>query len=98
VVPTCRLGKSRFDTDKAATGLRPSPLKATVCGLPGASSATVRVPLRFSGTVGVNVTLTVQETPAATESPQVFVWAKSPLALMLLMVSGALPLLVRVTV
>lgn len=85
-------------TDKAATGPRPSPLKPTVWGLPGASSVIASVPLRFPGTVGVNVTLIVQETPAATESPQVFVWAKSPLALMLLMVSGALPLLVRVTV
>ena len=51
---------------------------------------------------GVNVKLMLQLPPAATDVPQVLLWAKSPLLVpvieMLLMVSAELPLLVRVTV
>ena len=49
--------------------------------------------------VGVKVTLTEQPLPGAKVAgsvPQVLVWAKSPLMLMLLMVSGAPLLLVIV--
>lgn len=76
----------------------PTPARVTTCGLSGASSLIVSAPFRVPPALGVNVTLIMQLAPTATESPRVFVWAKSPLALMLLMVSGALPLLVRVTV
>jgi len=48
--------------------------------------------------VGVKVTLMVQKFPAATETPQLLVWAKSPLAATPEMVSAALPVLDRVTV
>src|SRR5438094_714804 len=41
-------------------GVVPAPLKLAVCGLPAASSATLRVPLRAPAAVGVNVTLMVQ--------------------------------------
>jgi hypothetical protein len=48
--------------------------------------------------VGVNVTLMVQLAPAATELPQVLVWAKSPLAETLVRFSEALPVFESVTV
>jgi hypothetical protein len=58
----------------------------------------VRLPLA----VGVNLTLIVQFPPAATELPQLLLWAKSPafvpVIARLVMLNVALPLLVRVTV
>ena len=61
-------------------------------------TAAVRVPVA----VGLKVTLIVQLAPAATELPQVFVWAKSPALVpvteMPLIVSAALPVLLNVTV
>ena len=73
------------------------PVKLTVWGLPAASSATLNVPLRVPVAVGVKVTLIAQLAPAATELPQVFVCAKSPLAAMLVMFSVAVPVLLSVT-
>jgi hypothetical protein len=60
------------------TGTTPLPASDTVCGLLFALSVIVRVPVRLPVAVGVNVTLTVQFAPAATEVPHVFVCAKSP--------------------
>ena len=54
----------------------PMPLKLTVCVLPAVpllSSVMVSVPVRAPTAVGVNVTLMVQEAPAATLVPQVLV-------------------------
>ena len=52
--------------------------------------------------VGLKVTLIVQFPPAATELPQLLLWAKSPafvpVIARLVMLNVALPLLVRVTV
>ena len=81
-----------------ATGMLAAPLKLTVCGLPAALSATVSVPVRVPEVVGINVTLMVQLAPAATELPQLLVWAKSPLALMAVILRAALPELLSVTV
>src|SRR3989442_15639482 len=62
-------------------------------------SVIVSEPVRLPSAVGVNVTLIVQLAPAATELPQVLVWAKSsPPTVMLLISSAPLPELVRVTV
>jgi hypothetical protein len=47
--------------------------------------------------VGVNVTLMVQLAPANTAPPQVVVSAKSPLAVMLLILNDTLPVLASVT-
>jgi hypothetical protein len=80
----------------------PVPVSATICGLPVALSLSVSVALLVPVAVGVNVTLMAQIAPAATLDPQVLVWAKSPLLapviVMLLMVSAAVPVLVRVSV
>jgi hypothetical protein len=76
----------------------------TVCGLPAALSATLRdavaLPLPPFA-VGVNVTLIVQLAPAASAVPQLLFCVNSlafvPANPIDVMVSGALPLLVRVT-
>ena len=73
--------------ESAATGAVPVP----------DSEIIVTAPVRDPVTVGLNVTLTEQFPPAATLAPQLFVWAKSPLAAMLEMVRAALPVLVSVT-
>ena len=62
-----------------------------------ALSMMAKEPLREPLTVGVKVTLSVQLALAATVEPQVLVWEKSPLAVMLVMLSAALPVLLRVT-
>ena len=76
----------------------PVPLRLTVCGLPVALSMIVIVPAWAPVAVGVNVTLIEQFPPAATELPQVFVWAYCALAAILVTLSAALPPLVSVTV
>ena len=63
-------------------------------------SAMFSVPVRVPGLEGVKVTLMVQLAPAATEAPQVLLWAKSVVFVskMLVMVNVALPVLVSVIV
>jgi hypothetical protein len=58
----------------------------------------VNVPVRVPLAVGVKVTLNVHVDPAATPFPQLSPSAKSPLAEMLVICKGAVPLLERVTV
>jgi hypothetical protein len=77
----------------------PTPLTATACGLPVALSVT-RIELDVvTAVAGLKVTFRVQLALAARLEPQSFVTANTLLALaMLVMVSAALPVLVRVTV
>ena len=99
VVPKAWLEKVRLRADKLATGAgRPSPARPIVCGLPTALSVRVTEPYRLPGAVGVKVTDIVHAIPGATLGPQVLVWAKSPLAAMVVMFKAALPVFVRVTV
>ncbi len=67
----------------------PVPLRTTACGLPGALSATDNDPVRVLLCVGVKVTLMVQLAPAARLAPQLLEAAKSPDAVMLVMLRGA---------
>ena len=83
---------------KLALGATPVPVRLTVCGLPVALSVTVMVPGWLPVAVGVKVTVMVQLAPAATDVPQVLVWAYCALAAMLVMVSAPVPPLVSVTV
>ena len=76
----------------------PWPKRLTVCGLPTPLSVTVMLPLREPTAVGVKVTLIVQIAPPARLVPQLLVWAKSPLATMLVMLRGADARLVIVTI
>ena len=66
-----------------------------------ALSKMLKVPLRAPLAVGAKETLTVQLCPTASwfsVAPQVFVWEKSPLALIEVISSVAVPVLVMVTV
>ena len=78
----------------------PVPERPTVCGLPLALSAMLSVAARAPLAEGVKVRLRVQLAPAATELPQVLVWAKLlalvPVTARLLMLRAALPELVSV--
>ena len=67
-------------------------------GSPWALSLMVTAPLRAPAAIGVKVTLMAQAAPAATLEPQVLVWEKSPVAVMLVMLRAPLPVLLRVTV
>jgi hypothetical protein len=69
----------------------------TVCGLFSPLSLTVTVPVGVPPVVGVKVTDIVQLEFTATLEPQVLVSAKGPVALTLLIVSAAVPVLVSVT-
>jgi len=58
--------------------MAPVPDSVTFCGLPAALSLTLSAAVRVPVAVGLNVILIVQLAPAASELPQVCVWAKSP--------------------
>ncbi len=75
------------------------PDRGTVCGLLAALSVKASAPVSGPNTVGLKVTFTVHLALTATVAPQVLEkMAKLPLVEMLLMVSGAVPVLVNVTV
>jgi hypothetical protein len=76
----------------------PVPVSEIVCGLLPALSTKVTEPTALPAVVGVKVTLMVQIPPAATDEPQVLVWAKGPLAVIEPRFRVAVPLLVTVTV
>jgi hypothetical protein len=68
-----------------------------VCVAGLALSVMVRVPVLVPVVVGLKVTLMVQLALAATLEPQVLVWEKSPLILMLEIARLALPVFWSVT-
>lgn len=72
-----------------------SPDKETACGLATPLSLIETAPSPFKRD---QLTLILQELPAATLAPQVFVWEKGPEIAMLLMSSVVLPTLVSVVV
>ena len=73
------------------------PLRLAVWGLPAALSLTGSVPVAVPVCCGVKVTLIEQLAPPATLAPQLFVSPKLPVVAMLAMLSGAPPVLARVT-
>jgi hypothetical protein len=75
----------------------PVPFRLTVCGLPGALSATLSVPLRLPLVFGVKVTSIVQLAPGARLLPQVCVCPKLPAVLTPVICRVWVPQLVRVT-
>jgi len=101
VVPTGVLLKTSLLTDSAAFGIPvPVPLNVALCvapDTPPALSVTVKDPLSGPVDCGSKVTLIVQNEPAATDVPQLFVWPKFPDTEMLEMLSAAVPPLVSVT-
>jgi|SRR5713226_866285 len=93
--PTFTFPKLRLD-DESCTNV-PVPVRVAVCGLPGALSVTVMAAVWVLVLDGLNVTLIVQFAPASTLEPQVLVWLKSPLVVMLVIWSVWLPMFVSVT-
>jgi hypothetical protein len=67
------------------------PLRASVCGLPGALSVIESVPVRLPETLGEKVTLMVQLAPGATPELQLSLSAKLVGEERLEIVSGAVP-------
>lgn len=82
-------------TETVGEGAGLVPVKLADCGDPAASSVTVSLPVRVPPAVGVKVTLMVQLEER--DVPQLFVCAKSPLAEIPEMLSGALPVFVNLT-
>ena len=79
----------------------PIPVRLMLCGEPAALLATLTAPLSAATVSGVKVTLIAQPVCGASvevSSGQVEVKPKLPLPVMLLMVSGPVPVLVRMTV
>jgi hypothetical protein len=78
----------------------PTPVSGTDCGLPEALSVTLTAALRFPVVVGVKVTLILQLLFGGSDEGQSLVWPKSLLSVPVIridvIVSGKLPLLVRV--
>jgi hypothetical protein len=97
-VPTTRVGKLRTLADSVKVGTLPVPVKVTTWGLDGSESPMATEPVRAPVAVGMKVTLSAQLEPPASEPPQLFVCAKSPLAVMLPKVMAVVPKLVSVTV
>ncbi len=99
VLTNCGANVTAAGTRSTPPPAQPVPVRPAVCGLSGALSVNVSAPVRGPSAMGVKVTLTVQFVPASKASPHVVEeMAKLALAVMLLMVSEAVPVLVIVTV
>jgi hypothetical protein len=98
VVFTTWFAKVNDAGDRFATGPMPVPLKLTPGRGPVVLLFKPKEPLPVPRAVGAKVTFTVQVAPAATDVPQLFVWAKSPAITKVLIVRAVLPVLLRVTV
>ena len=96
-MPTACAAKVKEAGERLTTGAVPVPVRLTVWVAGLALSVMVKEPLREPLAVGVKVTLRVQLALAARLAPQVLVWEKSPLTVMLVMLRVALPVLLRVT-
>jgi hypothetical protein len=97
-VPTACAGKINEPGESLTTAAdAPVPVRLTVCVAGLALSVMVTAPVLVPVAVGLKVTLSVQLWLAATLEPQVLVWEKLPLTVMLVMLSAALPVLLRVT-
>ena len=84
----------------ASLAVVPVPLRAAVCGLPVALSATLTDALRAPTAAGANFTLMVHVAAAASEAPHVCVWEKSaafvPAIVIDVMVIAAVPVFLSV--
>jgi hypothetical protein len=97
-VPTLCAGKVKEAGERLTTGVAtPVPVRLTVCVAGLALSVMVTTPVLVPAAVGLKVTLRVQLALAARLAPQLLVWEKSPLAVMLVMLRVAFPVLLRVT-
>jgi hypothetical protein len=83
--------------ERLTTGAVPVPVRLTVWVAGLALSVMVTAPVLVPAAVGLKVTLSVQLPLTARLDLQVFVWEKSPLAVMLVMLRVALPVFLSVT-
>ncbi len=97
MVPSACAGKVKEAGERLTTGAVPVPVRLTVWVARLALSVMVTAPVLVPVTVGLKITLSVQLAPTATLDLQVFVWEKSPLAVILVMLRVALPVFLRVT-
>ena len=98
VVPTCCAAKVKEAGERLTTAAdAPVPVRLTVCVAGLALSVMVTAPVLVPVAVGLKVTLMVQLALAATLAPQVLVWEKLPLALILVIVRLAFPVFLSVT-
>ncbi len=97
LVPTFCAGKVKEVGERLTTGAVPVPVRLMVWVVGLALSVMVTAPVRVPTAVGLKVTLKVQLPPTTTLEPQVLVWEKSPLTVMLVMLSVALPVFLSVT-
>ena len=74
------------------------PVSGILCGLPGALSEMLRLLVLVPAACGEKVTVIVHSAPALKVVPHVLLWGKSVLVEMPERISGALPLLLSVTV
>ena len=100
--PTTAVLEPPGGTPSPRLELIPCPDKFTVCGEPDASSTIERTPVRLPKAVGRKMTEIWHDGVGLdgllpTESPQLFVSEKSPETEILEIVSGQLPLFVKVT-
>ena len=90
-------GKVKDVGERLTAGAAPVPVRLTVCVAGLALSVMVTAPVLVPAAVGLKVTLIVQLALTATLATQVWVWEKSPLAMMLVMLRVALPVFLSVT-
>ena len=90
-------GESQGSGERLTRGAVPVPVRLTVWVAGLALSVMVTTPVLVPVAVGLKVTLSVQLALAARLVPQVLVWEKSPLTVMLVMLRVALPVLLRET-
>jgi hypothetical protein len=96
-VPTFCAGKVKEVEERLTTGAVPVPVRLMVWVAGLALSVMVTTPVLVPVAVGLKVTLRAQLELAATVEPQVLVWEKSPLTVMLVMRRVALPVFLSVT-
>ena len=82
---------------EASPETEPVPERLDAWGLVAAVSVTKSWPVLVPTAVGVNVILTVHECPGNSVEPQLLLWAKSPVVVMLKIVNAVLKRLVTVT-
>lgn len=80
-----------------AAGPIPVPESEILGAVPEMLLFSMTLPLRLPRAVGLKVTLTVQTAPGGKALPQLLVWLKSPVTVIPLIETVALPVLVKVT-
>src|SRR5206468_3050201 len=97
-LPRFTFPKVKVAGEKLRLETPPTPLSCTTCGLPGALSVMVTAPFLVPPAVGLNTTSMRHAVAGVGDRglTQLLVWVKSPVATMLLTVTGAPLMLVTI--